>query len=406
MFLILLIAGSVLAVCGVGAVLFGIPGQALDLGSTLIISGTVAFVGGLILAGIGVAVGELTRIADALRMRPAVRPSRPVEANEPAPISQSIAPALRIPLPPKPKAAPPPDVAAFEPRPAGPTPEQRIAALRTPPERTPPEVAAFAPRHAEGRVPEPPARNGLPEPRAPQARSAPAPAEAVPPAVPSIEPRVPRPQINSTVEASASAMERLGSVSPRAERKPDLLAENVPLSPNGGGSPLRPSARVPADESGPFPAEEAPLPQTSETKGPRLDFLFRSKPSRSRSPEPGFDVLWPKRPGREGDAAPGEVDVKPTPVSVEAVLAEEAAADEPPLPFGFLPALGSDSESMTSSAPAPTARPQPVTILKSGVVDGMPYTLYSDGSIEAQLHEGTVRFGSITELRAHIESSD
>ncbi len=46
-----------------------------------------------------------------------------------------------------------------------------------------------------------------------------------------------------------------------------------------------------------------------------------------------------------------------------------------------------------------------VAILKSGVVDGMAYTLYADGSIEAQLPQGTVRFGSIAELRAHIESN-
>ena len=42
-------------------------------------------------------------------------------------------------------------------------------------------------------------------------------------------------------------------------------------------------------------------------------------------------------------------------------------------------------------------------ILKSGVVDGMAYTLYTDGSIEAELPEGTVRFGSIGELREHLE---
>jgi hypothetical protein len=44
-------------------------------------------------------------------------------------------------------------------------------------------------------------------------------------------------------------------------------------------------------------------------------------------------------------------------------------------------------------------------ILKSGVVDGMAYTLYADGSIEAKLPEGTVRFGSVAELRRHIESN-
>ena len=58
----------------------------------------------------------------------------------------------------------------------------------------------------------------------------------------------------------------------------------------------------------------------------------------------------------------------------------------------------------TSVEPAPEEPPSPA-ILKSGVVDGMAYTLYADGSIEAKLPEGTVRFGSVAELRAHIESS-
>ena len=52
------------------------------------------------------------------------------------------------------------------------------------------------------------------------------------------------------------------------------------------------------------------------------------------------------------------------------------------------------------------ARPedQPeVTVLKSGVVDGMAYSLYSDGSIEAQMPEGMMRFASIDELRAHLD---
>lgn len=47
----------------------------------------------------------------------------------------------------------------------------------------------------------------------------------------------------------------------------------------------------------------------------------------------------------------------------------------------------------------------PAAILKSGVVDGMAYTLYVDGSIEAELPKGTLRFASITELRGHLEKS-
>jgi hypothetical protein len=44
-----------------------------------------------------------------------------------------------------------------------------------------------------------------------------------------------------------------------------------------------------------------------------------------------------------------------------------------------------------------------VTVLKSGIVDGMAYSLYSDGSIEAQMPEGLMRFASIDELRAHLD---
>jgi len=50
----------------------------------------------------------------------------------------------------------------------------------------------------------------------------------------------------------------------------------------------------------------------------------------------------------------------------------------------------------------PEDRPE-VTVLKSGVVDGMAYSLYSDGSIEAQMPEGMMRFASIDELRAHLD---
>jgi hypothetical protein len=73
------------------------------------------------------------------------------------------------------------------------------------------------------------------------------------------------------------------------------------------------------------------------------------------------------------------------------------------------PRIHSQQSGGTPSAAASASSPEKVaagaSVLKSGVVNGMPYTLYSDGSIEAQLPEGTLRFGSITELRNHIEQS-
>jgi len=53
--------------------------------------------------------------------------------------------------------------------------------------------------------------------------------------------------------------------------------------------------------------------------------------------------------------------------------------------------------------PTPPPEQSAVTVLKSGVVDGMAYSLYSDGSIEAQMPEGMVRFTSIDDLRAHLD---
>lgn len=56
------------------------------------------------------------------------------------------------------------------------------------------------------------------------------------------------------------------------------------------------------------------------------------------------------------------------------------------------------------AAPAGDADDQPsTTILKSGIVDGMAYSLYSDGSIEAQMPEGMMRFSSIDDLRVHLD---
>ncbi len=58
----------------------------------------------------------------------------------------------------------------------------------------------------------------------------------------------------------------------------------------------------------------------------------------------------------------------------------------------------------------PASREEPpaseVTVIKSGVVDGMAYSLYSDGSIEAQMPEGMMRFASIDELRAHLDQRE
>src|SRR5262249_6272860 len=126
----------------------------------------------------------------------------------------------------------------------------------------------------------------------------------------------------------------------------------------------------------PASAEAAPAEAAAT---PRLDFLFRSRQPRGAQPPESFDAVWPKRPNRGAE-----------PKLAEASIVERAPSPAPSRP------------------PEPVAAPaaaRQAAILKSGVVDGMAYTLYADGSIEAQLPQGTVRFGSIVELREHIENN-
>jgi hypothetical protein len=214
----------------------------------------------------------------------------------------------------------------------------------------------------EPRVPEP----RLPEPRVPEPRAA----EPRP-----TEPREAAPA--ATIDVSASAIERLRSTMPR----PGVVTqveEVPPLSPNGAGHP-------PAE---PLPEQKPELrPAAAEApREPRLDFLFRSRNPKPAQPE-SFDAMWPKRGGR-----------------AEQPKADQPKADEvarqpaPPVP----PPV---EERRAPAPPVAAEEPRSVAILKSGVVDGMAYTLYADGSIEAQLPHGTVRFGSIAELRAHIENN-
>ncbi|MDR3422710.1 MAG: hypothetical protein P4L80_15940 [Xanthobacteraceae bacterium] len=113
---------------------------------------------------------------------------------------------------------------------------------------------------------------------------------------------------------------------------------------------------------------------------PRLDVRARPVPAPDKAKASGLASFLARGPRREAQTAAAELAV-PTPPPAEPALAE-AVAD-----------------------PSPTAaRPAAISVLKSGVVEGMAYTLYSDGSVEAQLPQGTLRFGSITALRDHIES--
>jgi hypothetical protein len=126
------------------------------------------------------------------------------------------------------------------------------------------------------------------------------------------------------------------------------------------------TADPPITDLQPAPAAAPPAPESSEPPPATFDDAW-PKSERSRAP----DVAPPRRGGRAPSTFTEPAAVVP-------------GADRYP--------------------PAPRNEDQPpVTVLKSGVVDGMAYSLYSDGSIEAQMPEGMMRFASIDELRSHLD---
>jgi hypothetical protein len=336
MSVILLAVGIVVAAAGVASTGFGIAISELPLRSPLLIAGTTALTGGLILIGLSAVITELGRVADGLRGRPAPRPAaRPAETHDaiiqPAPVLADAVPMAAAPQTAFPVPASPPL-----------------------PPRTRPEL---------------PLREPVPaEPYAAQAPSA--------------------------VEVSAAAIERLRSSIPRAERPTARGEASVvtdidaaPLSPDGTPPPVAPNPRPASVEPAAVEPKEAAEDRPSGSavdalKASRLDFLFRSRPRPAPPAQlESFDAVWPADGGPVSQASERETQPRPDQIPRQTSAAARA------------------------SEPLPDEQSRKREILKSGVVDGMAYTLYADGSIEAKLPHGTVRFGSIADLRAHIESN-
>jgi hypothetical protein len=151
------------------------------------------------------------------------------------------------------------------------------------------------------------------------------------------------------------------------------------------------NAPVAARVNGSAPAKASP-PVELNGRPPR-------RPERAKNSL--FDSLWPKAQ----QAIPQPAQTAPIAQAAPSPL-QMAPAAQPAAPL--LQVVPTGEPSPTPSAEPVAVQqdtPTPVSILKSGVVEGMAYTLFSDGSIEAQLPQGTMRFGSITELRNHIEQN-
>ena len=353
MSVVLLAIGLLIAAAGFVTIGFGIPINAFSLGNTLIISGTVAVCSGVILVGLSMAVRQLKRIADALRGQAAMpKAARPVAAETPA--GEGL-------VPPTAKLTPVAARQATAPAPSFIPPRAQDAAP-TPSAPTPSTPRAAEHRMSEHRVAAPPAE----EEKGPLQwlRKKPA------------TPAAPAPGLN----------------------EPSMLdiADEAPLSPRPPRLPFTtpPMATEPALEPKVEPRGWTPPGRDAGELKPvsRNEQIPRVAPQAEPAKDKMFDVVWPD--GRH----------TPPPVVPEPASRREAEMEMPPPPP--LPTMHREepvAEKPSEELPLPPVSERTPAVLKSGVIDGMAYTLYADGSIEADLPTGVVKFASVDALRAHLE---
>jgi hypothetical protein len=207
-----------------------------------------------------------------------------------------------------------------------------------------------------------------------------------------------------------------------------LVARRLAAVPRSAGDPRAKSALPPfpgqsgttPGESGPMFSREPPMPppnaaQVDPSVAPPLD-VEAAAPA---PPKQRRNLMFSSTVRKDRERAPvrpGEPDLRAPPAAAPGEVPSASFEDAWPKPdrgrsSEVLPKqrgagrLAPAESTATVPVPPPVpGEPAPaVTVLKSGVVDGMSYSLYSDGSIEAQMPEGMMRFASIDELRAHLD---
>ena len=179
-----------------------------------------------------------------------------------------------------------------------------------------------------------------------------------------------------------------------AGKSPEFLQEAVPLVVEESDVSLLPKAplRLFDEENGEVDHSVPGRPNGSAQVKTARRFTVAARPARRPHAASGLHVQWPLAEGAGARAGSRR-------------CARRAGSS------GFAAARAPGGRRQRTNAASAARcksirkRPRRYPILKSGVVEGMAYTLYSDGSIEAQLPGGMVRFGSITELRNHIEKN-
>jgi hypothetical protein len=187
----------------------------------------------------------------------------------------------------------------------------------------------------------------------------------------------------------------------------ELVARASAPSPPPWREEAAPRDRVQADDGPLAPAAAETAPAVKARRN--LLFSSSSRKERERAQARTIDPSAADPHPEPAAAPPAPEPAEPPPASFENAWPKperlRPADVAPPRRAPRNPPTSSESSPAAEQYP-PAIRnedPAQVTVLKSGVVDGMAYSLYSDGSIEAQMPEGMMRFASIDELRAHLD---
>ena len=408
--------GALLSLGGAVSIWNGVDVIQSERGWVAVIAGSVALTGGIVTFALFLLIREV----QALRA------------------SMALAPRVAAIPPPPPRAVP---VAVEEPAPVLPIPQEPVAAdvpvhASAPVDSAPFVPPAPEPASREHPVPEAPPLESLafeqvfppvpvaPTPVAPPAerfRFRPADAaigmaagaaaigmfarsragsssqDAPPPQPPVAAEPEPIPQVDAQPEqipSVESVLERLeealqepqedaASEQASGEAPVETKSDESKLEEDGGEASKEDSALSPG-----YAWLERALARDEGRKSPALDWL--------RSRAPTETLIDPAAPVQEGQAeAPASTN--------EAPPAEEIAS-EPEAPAEAAPADESaETAEEVAHPPEPAAEPGVLGRYSSG---GSDYTLYSDGSIDAQTEQGLFRFASMAELRAHIEAQN
>ncbi|QIB35070.1 hypothetical protein [Ancylobacter pratisalsi] len=353
---ILIGIGIAIAVLGVLLGTIGFGSSETTSGAALMTAGSIGFVGGMLLLGLGFIHRALVDIGNKLDGVVHFEPDEDdihVAASEHGhagalPIhAEPFEPAFAPPVEEAPRAEPPAFSPPPEPEPAAPV---RPAAEERAADAGRGLPSWFRRKREAEPVAEEPSEPASPEPLPP-------PPLSPPPMAPSREPAFDEP--------------RLEPLRPDLARRepPAFLRESRerPTSGSFSGDDFVPRFGEPRP-SAPAPTPQAPTVSTPAVSAPAV--------SAPMAPSPSVPMSEPRPPRLRDETIPDP--------------------GEPPAFLRESDLLGDVEEEIVEPS---------ITVLKAGTIGGMAYKLYSDGSIEADLPDGTLRFASLQELRDHVASS-